>query len=150
MSGDKMILVQQNMAEAKKRLRVKNSQLKEKDMIIAKLAQRLRNGGGSSGAPVRNYSFLSLPLLLFSFLLFSSLSFLLFLFFFSFFSFLLFFSSSRRITNVGRRGHRRRNSHQWCQEAPTIAWRKEGNREKGLAKNIHLLERGMIYLFIFY
>lgn len=42
-SGDKVILLQQNMAEAKKRLRVKNSQLKEKDMIIAKLAQRLRN-----------------------------------------------------------------------------------------------------------
>jgi hypothetical protein len=43
MSGDKAIMLQQNMAEAKKRLRTKNQQLKEKDMIIAKLAQRLRN-----------------------------------------------------------------------------------------------------------
>ena len=43
MSADKAVLLQQNMAEAKKRLRAKNQQLKEKDMIIAKLAQRLRN-----------------------------------------------------------------------------------------------------------
>eukprot|EP00026_Physarum_polycephalum_P002187 Phypoly_transcript_02192.p1 GENE.Phypoly_transcript_02192~~Phypoly_transcript_02192.p1 ORF type:complete len:950 (+),score=214.97 Phypoly_transcript_02192:198-2852(+) len=48
MSGDKAIMLQQNMAEAKKRLRVKNQQLKEKDMIIAKLAQRLRNPNAAS------------------------------------------------------------------------------------------------------
>jgi hypothetical protein len=48
MSGDKVILLQQNMAEAKKRLRTKNQQLKEKDMIIAKLAQRLRNPNSAS------------------------------------------------------------------------------------------------------
>lgn len=49
LSSDKIILMQQTLAETKKKLRARNGQLKEKDNIIAKLAQRLRNGPSGSG-----------------------------------------------------------------------------------------------------
>eukprot|EP01113_Clastostelium_recurvatum_P012737 TRINITY_DN1662_c0_g1_i1.p1 TRINITY_DN1662_c0_g1~~TRINITY_DN1662_c0_g1_i1.p1 ORF type:complete len:1111 (-),score=430.35 TRINITY_DN1662_c0_g1_i1:87-3266(-) len=49
-SGDKVVLLQKELEQLKRAQKKKDAQLREKDLLLAKLAKKLKSGGGKGGS----------------------------------------------------------------------------------------------------